>query len=37
MTQDEFLTLVVCIIFAIIGTYYNYKFNQIGKEDHKKQ
>ncbi len=37
MTQDELLTLIVCIIFAIIGTYYNYKFNQIGKEEHKKQ
>ncbi len=36
MTQDELVTLIVCIIFAVMGTYYNYKFNQIGKEDTKK-
>lgn len=32
MSANDIISIIAVIIFAIIGTYYNYKFNQIGKE-----
>ncbi len=37
MTQNDIFTIVAGTILVIMSLYYNYKFNQIGKEDHKKQ
>ncbi len=36
MTANDIFTIVAGLILVIMGTYYNYKFNQIGKEDTKK-
>ena len=37
MTQNDIFTIVAGIVLVIMSLYYNYKFNQIGKEDHKKR
>ncbi len=39
MSANDILGIVLAITFVILGTYFNYKFRQVGKDDapaHKK-
>ena len=33
MTTNDIISISLGIMFIIVGTYFNYKFNQIGKEN----
>lgn len=36
MSSSDILAIIGMFIILGVGTYYNYQFNQIGKEDKKK-
>ncbi len=33
MSINDIVSISLCIIFLIMGTYFNYKFTQIGKDN----
>ena len=37
MTENNIIILIAAIFFFIVGTYFNYQFNKVGKEEISKK
>ncbi len=33
MSTNDIFSIVVAVLFLVMGTYFNYRFNQIGKDN----